>query len=125
MLCCIYEVQRMDPNPAMDFVELLQHVPELREACIGDDPIQIRTMRLVSKEASRIALSGLRSYNVEFLDTIKDTNVNGFKLMKHTCLQTLTVSLVVSGKKAVKAQSHLAVMFTGVLQNCGFEGSAI
>lgn len=88
----------MDPHNPMDLATLLEKVPPLLEVCLHNGITSVRNMRLVSKEASRVALLGLRSYTLRLRGTTRtDTNVGGARLLRNARLQKLTVCLVSSG----------------------------
>lgn len=78
----------------MDLVGLLAHVPPLIEACVFDDTPALSRLRLVSKDASRVALLRLRSYTVN-LGNVHSLQMRMIRLMQ---LQALKVSLSLSGK---------------------------
>lgn len=81
----------------MDLVALLEHVPPLLDACLLDNVAAVRRMRLVKKEASRVALLALKSYTLKLKGSAKDTNVGGARLLQHAHLQHLTVQLHLTG----------------------------
>lgn len=81
----------------MDLVALWEQVPPLLDACLNDDQAVLRELRLVNKDASRVALLGLRSYSVRLHGTATDTNISGSSLLRDTKLQTLKVDLRISG----------------------------
>lgn len=76
---------------------LLQRVPPLLEACVCDKISVLRTLRLVSKESSHVALLGLRTYTLTLMGSTQDINMNGAVLLRTTRLDTLRVRLVLSG----------------------------
>lgn len=75
----------------------MEHVPPLLDACLLDKVEAVRSMRLVKKEASRVALLALKSYNLKLEGSAKDTNVSGARLLQHTHLQHLSVRLHLTG----------------------------
>lgn len=81
----------------MDLAELLEHVPPLLNACICDDILAMRRLRLVGKDCSRIALLALRSYTLTLKGGVRDTNIKGTVLLRQANLKNLTVCLDVSG----------------------------
>lgn len=82
----------------MSLFDLLQRVPQLLDACVQDSIRLLRSLRLVSKEASKVALLALRSYTLTLKGDAKDSNVNGARLLSHTHLETLDLHLAVSGE---------------------------
>lgn len=88
---------------ATDLVSLLEHVPILLNACLcGYNTIpDLRNMRLVSKEAGRVALLALTSYTLKLEGDAKDTNISGVRLLQHTRLKHLSVHLHLSGRPSV------------------------
>lgn len=82
----------------MDLVDLLQRVPHLLNACVGNDSLTFKALRLVSKEASTAALQTLRSYSLVLKGGPTDTNFNWVKRLSHTHLESLTVRLTLSGE---------------------------
>lgn len=82
------------------FVEALQEVPPLLSACLRDDETpSLRKLRLVSKDASRVALLGLSSYTLTLNGAAGDTNVSGgARLLKPTRLKHLSVHLCLKGE---------------------------
>lgn len=95
-VCC--KLQGPNYIFSTDFIELLEHISFLCEACIGDTTLAMRSMRLVSKEASRVALLALTSYHVTLEGGIMDTHVNRASLLQNTYLKTLSVTLHMSGE---------------------------
>lgn len=109
-----YQVQGIESS--MDFVSLLRHVPQLLFSCINDDKIgphrpraltlivntdvRFRVLRLLSKECSKVALTGLRFFSLNLRGSphgVQDTNIHSAKLLQHACLQSLDVKLLLSG----------------------------
>lgn len=80
-----------------DLIALMEHVPPLLEACTCDDIPVLRNLRFVNKEASRVALLGLRSYIVRLRGDATDTNISGARLLQGTHLTHLTLYLQLSG----------------------------
>lgn len=83
----------------MELEELLEQVPPLLEACIDDNVEALRTLRFVSKEASRVAMLALKTYTLTLKGDAKDTNLCGARLLRTARLATLTVHLRISGKQ--------------------------
>lgn len=81
----------------MDLIELLQSVPQLLDACVQGKTAVLRNLRLISKEASKVALLALRSFTLTLKGGAKDTDVNGAGVLSHTCLKNLSVHLAESG----------------------------
>lgn len=91
----------------MDIGTLWEQVPPLLDACVCDDTAALSTLRLVSKEASQVALVALRSYTL----VLKEGNngcrsVSGANLLQHTRLQTLNVHLLLTGWWANPVQTY-------------------
>lgn len=97
----------------MDLVNLFHHVSPLLHACINNcsalsdrmgviqDIADLRALRLVNKECSRVAPMGLRSYTLTLKGLPgngKDTHVGGAALLQHTHLRCLRVNLLLSGE---------------------------
>lgn len=94
-------------------VDLLELVPALLEACTQGpviDPYMhgpniktsmpaIRRLRLVSKDASRVALNAVRAFKLTLMGGVGDTylGVGGVRLLQQTKLDTLTVRILSSG----------------------------
>lgn len=87
----------MEPAQKFDFAALLEQAPALIEACIADNIPALRNLRLVSKEASRVALLGLRSYTLSLRGQITDSNIDGAPLLQQTRLSHLNVQVYVVG----------------------------
>lgn len=72
----------------MDLTQLLEHVPPLLTACVAyevNDEFshhRVRAVRLVNKEASRVALLGLATYALRLAGGDSDTNVCGSRLLR-------------------------------------------
>lgn len=90
----------MEPATDKIFTAVLQRVPHLLHACVADYIPALRVLRLVSKEASQVALLALRSYTLTLKGKAKDTNVGGVRLLRHTSLSNLSVCLRSTGKFA-------------------------
>lgn len=93
--------QTRSPTKRMDLVTLWERVPPLLDACVQDntDASRLRTLRLVSKEASRVALLALRSYTLVLTDGDHGCrSASGASLLQHTRLQTLNVQLRLTGR---------------------------
>lgn len=97
------------PSTETDLVTLFQFVRPLLHACIddnikpsrGNSIANLRTLRLVNKECSRVAPLGLMSYHLTLkglLEDGKDTNIDSAKLLQHARLERLKVNLLLSGK---------------------------
>lgn len=96
----------------MDLISLLEHVPPLLHACAHQHPSgglmfskydmpHVRNLRLVSKEASRIAPLALRGYTLTLRGDAwrKDTHDKAVTVLKLTKLGSLEVDLSLSGKE--------------------------
>lgn len=81
----------------MDLVGLLEQIPTLLHMCVGDEIAVLKVLRLVGKRFSKIALKALKTYTLTLTGSSKDTNVSGARLLRHTQLQALNVSLDLSG----------------------------
>lgn len=83
----------------VELIALLECVPPLLDACVvgDDDNHTLQRLRLVSKDASRVALLGLKTYSLELRGCPGDTNVSGSNLLRGAKLQTLEVDLSLSG----------------------------
>lgn len=81
----------------MDFVEILERVPPLLEACIAGEDTALRRLRLVDKEFCRIALLALKIYTLTLKGSPTDTIVCGARFLRQTQLQDLHVYLGLSG----------------------------
>lgn len=77
----------------MDLITLWEHAPPLLAACISDDTPGFRNLRLVSKEASRVALLGLRFYKLTLNGVAGDTDIRGASLLRRTRLEELELFL--------------------------------
>lgn len=84
----------------MDLVGLWERVPSLLDLCMDDEQSQLTALRLVSKEASRVALLALRYYTLTLSEERQGGHVNGSvaRLLRQTHLQELTVILPLSGQ---------------------------
>lgn len=82
----------------MDLVALLEHVPDLREACTSGDDATLKTLRLVSKETGRVALMALKSFKLYLKGRSNDSNVSVARLLRHACLVDLTVLLTLTSE---------------------------
>lgn len=87
---------------AIDFATLLRQVPPVLLACLKNDNeySQLRALRLVNKECSKVAVMELK----DFLFTAvgpsmftNDTNIGCTKVLRHACLLNLKVKLSISG----------------------------
>lgn len=94
-------------------VDLLELVPALLEACTQGPVIDpyihgpkiktstpaIRRLRLVSKDASRVALNAVRAFTLTLMGAVSSTDLGGggVKLLQHIKLDTLTVRILSSG----------------------------
>lgn len=87
----------MHSSRERSFASLLEQAPPLLDACISGDIAALREVRLVSKEASRVALLGLKSYTLNLKGAATDTNVGGARLLRSTRLMKLSVFLRLSG----------------------------
>lgn len=81
----------------MHLLGSLTKVPELLQACAGNNIADLRSLRLVSKEFGRIAMQALKKYTLTLKGLAGDTNISGAKLLKQAQLQGLDVSLYMSG----------------------------
>lgn len=88
----------MEPEVYMDLVGHMAQVPPLLEACVSKDIAALRSVRLVNKEASHVALLGLRTYTLTLKGDVQDTNVIGTSLLQRTTLEVLQVHLRLSGR---------------------------
>lgn len=82
----------------MDLAALWEHVPHLLEVCVCDNIPALRDLRLVSKEASRVALLGLRSFTLMLRGIDGYKTVSGAALLRGTQLWNLDVDLLMSGE---------------------------
>lgn len=82
----------------MNLFTLFERVPHLLDACVEDETAAVRTLRLVSKQASQVALRALRSYTLKLEGKASDTNVNGSRLLRGTHLTSLSLQLGLSGQ---------------------------
>lgn len=81
----------------MDLVALWGKVPPLLDACLDSASAAVRTLRLVNKEASKVALFALRSYTLT-LTKCKEYNPLWIaRLLTVTKLQELRVLLHSTG----------------------------
>lgn len=90
-----------DPGPGtrMDLVTLLEHVPALLAHCVWfDDYAGRRCLRLVSKEASRVAMLGIFDYRIELIGEGGHKRVCVARLLRPTRLRCLSVRLLLSGR---------------------------
>lgn len=87
----------MDERKEMDLARILEEVPHLLDACVCDETASLRRLRLVNKEASRVALLGLKSYTLKLKGVCTDTNVDGASLLRQTKLQSLNFHLLLTG----------------------------
>lgn len=113
----------MDPAKEVSFEEVLEQVPRLLDACVGEDISALRRLRLVSKEASRVALLAIQTYTLTLKGTRTDTNIGGAGMLQATRLRELTVRLHLTGggfpKRKIKKKGgdraiHAPVHFSGV-----------
>lgn len=93
------------PSGEMGLVLLWTRVPLLLEACVCDEVEALRRLRLVSKEASRTALSGLKSYTLKLCTDTRNTDsmivqVSGARLLRQAKLKTLEIWIGLTGKHA-------------------------
>lgn len=72
-------------------------VPHLLDACVHNGATAVRTLRLVNKDLSVVALQALRSYTLTLEGGGMDTNVEGASLLQKTQLQRLNIKLLLSG----------------------------
>lgn len=111
----------MDPAKEVSFEEVLEQVPRLLDACVGEDISALRRLRLVSKEASRVALLAIQTYTLTLKGSRTDTNIGGAGMLQATRLRELTVRLHLTGgfffkikKKGGDRAIHAPVHFSGV-----------
>lgn len=88
----------MNPSTGIDLVSVLSRCSYLLRACLGDDLAAVRCLRLVNREARRVALLGLRNYTLTLKGEGGDTNVSGATLLQQTKLTQLTVYLRLTGR---------------------------
>lgn len=81
----------------MDLAGLMERVPPLLDACVSEKIDALQNLRLVSKDASRVALLDLRSYTLTLKGFEGYKNVSGASMLQHTHLQNLSVHLLLSG----------------------------
>lgn len=81
----------------MSLVGLLEKVPALLQACVGDEMASLKRLRLVSKEFCKLALLALKTYTLTLHGSENDTNACGSRLLRQAQLQCLHVSLALSG----------------------------
>lgn len=90
----------MKPKRSSRLAKVWGQVPPLLAACLCGEVSTLSTLRLVNKEASRVALLGLRSYTLTLMGSAaNDTNVGGARLLRHTRLQMLRIHMRLSGNK--------------------------
>lgn len=93
--------QLMCTGTDMDFITLLEQVPALLHMCVcGHGFLQrcVGTLRLINKDASRVALLALTFFKVSLKGQPKDTNVRRASLLRGAHLTKLNVDLMLSGK---------------------------
>lgn len=75
--------------------ELMRRVPHLLKTCVlhGIIGADCGRLRCVNKDSSVVALEALKSYSLKLEGEIKDSDISGAKLLRTTCLHTLTVKL--------------------------------
>lgn len=98
VLTCVYPCCNTSVYREMDLIALMRKVPRLRTACVPDEITAVRILRLVNKEASRVALLSLRSYTLNLQGLASDSNISGASLLQQTHLDMLTVNLTLSGE---------------------------
>lgn len=108
---CGCVVQELSIKITMDLVTLLRSAPTLLEKIVkmrlGDGinsrNYNIGNLRLVSKEASEVALNAVKHYTLSLTGSSglagqRDTNVSGARLLQHTKLQRLDVNVSLNGE---------------------------
>lgn len=90
----------IDPSTHLDLASLLAlgGTSPVLQGCIGDDTYSMRSLRLVSKSISPLALLALRKYTLTLKGDDKDTNVSGASLLQQAKLSDLIVHLRLTGK---------------------------
>lgn len=88
----------MTSSIEMNLVEVLEIVPMLLHMCDLSSYDVVRLMRLVNKEASRVALLALNTYSLCLQGDSTDTNVSGSSLLRQADLHFLDVHLTLSGE---------------------------
>lgn len=101
----------MDSTASIDLVAILGQVPPLLEQCVLDEVKTLRALRLVNKDASRIALHGLKSFHLSLKGADKESSVSCARMLSHAQLTQLSVSMTLSGW-----QLHL-LSFAGLFHN--------
>lgn len=99
----------------MDLVALWEHVPLLLAECTCDDIPVVRNLRLVNKDASRVALLGLRSYTLTLSGP--DCSIIGAGVLQKTRLQNLSVRLVISGELLLGDKTQPATHVFSLIQH--------
>lgn len=86
--------------PAPTLFDVWRCVPQLLEACTDDsNASRIQELRLISEEASRVAILALRCYQLRFTweQQVLDTNLGGLRLLRTCRLNVLKIVLTIQG----------------------------
>lgn len=82
-----------------DLLAVMQAVPPLLSACVGEKgDSEWKALRLVSKEASRVAMLAYVTHSLSLQGYANDTQISRAQLLRTTCLKTLHVTLCLTGK---------------------------
>lgn len=94
---CAGLLPRMEHDKTVDFVDYLEKVPLLLEACVGDDTSALSCLRLLSRNASRVVMLGLKSCTLTLRGRGTDTDIKGAHILRHAHLHDLHLRLGISG----------------------------
>lgn len=87
----------MTPHSDMDLVTLLGSVPPLLEHCETYKNRSLRALRLVSKEACRVALLCLRSFDLNINGAEHESHVIAARILHPVHLAELTIRMSLTG----------------------------
>lgn len=90
----------LDPSAHINLSSLLAlgGTSPVLQGCIDDDTASMRSLRLVSKSLSPLALLALRKYTLTLKGDDTDTNVSGASLLQQAKLSELIVHLRLTGR---------------------------
>lgn len=109
----------MELTTETHLLALFSRVAPVVDACVVDAIPALRCLMLVSKEASQVALQGMRSFSVDLRGSDNNTSTVVTSHSTQAHLQHLTVRLLLQGRLPDKVQISDCIevqMVTGGLQ---------